>query len=210
MVAYFRPLSAAKPMGAANFEVSILNWQTGIDDASAAWNDTFVHPDSTHWLIEGDRLSFPGLMLRAGLTDRIDVGAYVTKSPGANYGFWGAQVQYNFFNDLEEGWAASARTSFTAMYGPEDLNLNVAGLDVVASRELPVFSDWVSISPYAGASVYLSNSHETTASVNLQDEHVVGVQGVVGAVPQISLARLAVEYNVSRVNSISFKVGVAF
>src|SRR5687768_10097964 len=90
LVAYFRPLSDARPMGRGKFEVSILQWETGIDAGDAAWNDTFVHPDSTHWLFEGSRLAFPGLMIRAGITSRTDVGLYVTKSPGANYGFAGA------------------------------------------------------------------------------------------------------------------------
>ena len=210
LVTYFRSLTDAKPMGGGNFEVSILDWQTRIDDTDAAWNDTFVHPDSTHWLLEGSSLAFPGLMFRAGLTDRIDVGAYWTKAPGANYGFWGGQVQYNFVNELEKKWAASARVSFVSMYGPEDFNFAVYGLDFLASKEYALISDWVSISPYAGVSTYLANSHETSAVVNLSDEHVVGVQGMVGAVTQISIARLAVEYSVARVNSLSFKLGVTF
>ena len=48
LVAYFRPLIDAKPMGAKHFELSLLNWQTGIDPKQSAWNDRFVHPDSTH------------------------------------------------------------------------------------------------------------------------------------------------------------------
>lgn len=48
LVAYFRSLTAAKPVGVRNFEFSIHRWGTAIDDADPAWNDTFVHPDSTH------------------------------------------------------------------------------------------------------------------------------------------------------------------
>jgi hypothetical protein len=155
-------------------------------------------------------LGFPGLTFRAGITNRIDVGAYWTKNPGANYGFWGGQVQYNVVNDLERNWAASARLSFVSLYGPEDLDLTVYGLDLLASKEFAVFSDWVSVSPYAGVSTYLSNSHETTTAVSLKDEKVLGVQGMVGAVTQISIARLAVEYSFAAVNSLSFKLGIAF
>src|SRR5574341_450623 len=39
LVVYFRPLSDARPMGRGNFEVSLLQWETAIDDADAAWND---------------------------------------------------------------------------------------------------------------------------------------------------------------------------
>jgi hypothetical protein len=44
--------------------------------------------------------------------------------------------------------------------------------------------------------------------VDLDDEHVMGAQAMVGASVQLSVARLAVEYNVSKVNSLSFKLGV--
>src|SRR5689334_8611482 len=54
LVTYFRPLVDAKPMGRKRFEVSILQWNTKIDEGDGAWNNTFVHPDSTHWLIGGE------------------------------------------------------------------------------------------------------------------------------------------------------------
>lgn len=209
LVVYFRPLADAAPMGRGHVEVSLLQWQTKIDDTDAAWNDTFVHPDSTHWLFEGDGLKFPGLMFRAGVTDKTDAGVYLTKSPGANYGFYGGQVQHNFFHDAEKDWAASARLSFVSMYGPKDLDFTVYGVDVLASKTYAVFSKWASVSPYAGASTYLSRSHEKTAVVDLRDENVLGVQGTVGAVAHISMARLAVEYSVARVPTFSIKVGVS-
>lgn len=210
LVAYFRPLTDAKPMGAWNFEVSVLQWATGIDDTKPAWNDTFVHPDSVHWLTESPRLAFPGLTARVGITDKLDVGVYLTKSPGANYGFWGGQLQYNLVNNLEKKWAASARVSFVSMYGPDDLKLNVYGVDFITSKEFRLFADWASISPYVGVSSYLSASHETTSAVELKNENVFGGQGMIGAVAKLSIARLGVEYNFAKVNTLSFKVGVSF
>ena len=119
LVAYFRPLASARPIGRGHLEVSALQWQTSIDASDAAWNDTFVHPDSAHWLFEGDGLQFPGLMVTAGVSARTDVGIYFTKSPGANYGFYGAQLQQNLVS-TSSGWDAAARTSFVNMYGPDD------------------------------------------------------------------------------------------
>ncbi len=210
LVAYFRPLTDAKPMGVGHYELSLLQWETKIDGNTEAWNNTFVHPDSTHWLVEGPRLSFPGLTFRTGITKKMDVGVYWTVRPGANYGFAGGQVQYNIVNDLVKDFAISTRASFVSMYGPKDLGLTVYGLDLLASKKYAVFSDKTSISPYAGFSTYLSHAHETTTAVNLKDENVAGVRGMIGAVAQISLARLAVEYNFAKVNSFSFKVGVVF
>jgi hypothetical protein len=208
VVTYFRPLADARPMGARNFEVSAVQWKTGIDDSDAAWNDTFVHPDSAHWLFEGNGLKFPGLMVRAGLTDRTDAGFYFTKSPGANYGFYGAQVQQSLVRDAQQPWAASARLSFVSMYGPEDLDFSVYGLDLLASRQYVLLSGRTSVSPYAGVSASLSRSHEKSAVVDLADENVVGAQGMVGAVVQVGPLRVAAEYGVASVRSVSLKVGL--
>jgi hypothetical protein len=207
LVAYFRPLSDAQPMGKGKFELSVLQWETAIDDSEAAWNDTFVHPDSEHVLFEGDGLKFPGLMVRAGVGDDTDVGVYFTKSPGANYGFYAAQVQHAFVNKPDQAWAAAARLSFVSMYGPDDLDLRVYGVDVLASRRFAL-TRWAAVSPYVGGSTYLSTSHEKTAAVDLRDERVIGTQAMVGASLQVSKARLGVEYNVSKVNSLSLKIGI--
>ena len=210
LVIYFRPLIDARPMGAGNYELSVLQWQTGIDDTDPAWNDTFVHPDSTHWLYEGSGLAFPGLSFRAGITDDIDAGVYFTKNPNANYGVWGVQMQYNVIDNTEQNWVASVRGNFVSLFGPDDLGLTVVGLDLVASREYEVWSDWVSLSPYAGVSTYLANAHETSAVVDLKDEHVVGAQAMVGVAAKVSMARLSMEYNLAKVHSFSLKIGVAF
>ena len=204
LVAYFRPLSDAKPMGKGKFELSILQWKTGIDDGDAAWNDTFVHPDSTHWLFEGSGLEFPGLMVRAGVSNKTDVGIYATKNPNANYGFYGAQVQQNLVES--NTWDAAARVSFTSLFGPEDVNFTVFGLDLVASREIPLTS-WAAVSPYVGVSSYFTMSRELSPVVDLDNEYVGGSQAMAGAVLQLSGARLAIEYNAAKVNSLSMKVG---
>ena len=209
LVVYFRPLTDARPLGKGNFEVSLLQWATAINDADAAWNDTFVHPDSTHWLFEGDRLGFPGVMVRAGVSSTMDVGAYVTKNFEANYGFYGGQLQHALFQNASRTWAASARVSFVSMFGPEDLNFTVFGIDALASRRIPL-SAWAAVSPYAGVATYFSRSHETSAAVSLQDEHVTGVQGMLGTALQLSRARLGAEYGFAKVSSLSFKVGVGW
>ena len=210
LVAYFRPLTDAKPMGAWHFEISLLQWATSIDDEDGAWNNTFVHPDSTHWLTEGSSLAFPGLTARVGLTEKLDVGIYWTKNPNANYGFWGGQLQYNLTEDAGRKLATATRLSFVSMYGPEDLNLTVYGIDLLASKEFRLFSDRASISPYAGISTYLSTSHEKTEAVNLDNEQVFGAQAMVGAVAKLWFARLGVEYNFANVNTLSFKIGLGF
>ena len=207
LVTYFRPLVDAQPMGRGRFDVSVVQWKTNIDDSDAAWNDTFVHPDSSHYLFEGTGLKFPGLAARVGVTERTDVGAYFTKAIGANYGFYGAQVQQNLVRSAS-GWAAAARGSFVAMYGPEDLGFSVYGMDLVASRRIALFSGRAAIAPYAIASGSLSRATEKSSVVDLKDENVLGAIGTFGAVAEISVAKVAVEYSLAKVPSMSIKIGI--
>lgn len=203
LVTYFRPLASARPLGARNVELAVLDWGTRIDAADDAWNDTFSHPDSTHWLFEGDALLIPGLMLRAGVTDRVDVGAYFTKSIGANYGIFGAQAQYSLLDDSDRNLAAAARANVIRLFGPEDLSASVYGVDFLMSKDLSVFS------PYAGVSGYSSRGQEHTSKVNLENENVFGVQGMLGVAVSISGLRLGVELNLAKVSGYSFKIGYA-
>jgi len=145
-------------------------------------------------------------MVRAGVSNKTDVGVYFTKNPNANYGFYGAQVQQNLIGNNDSDWAAAARASFVSLYGPDDLNFAVVGLDFVASREIAL-NNWASVSPYAGVSSYMTAAQEKSPAVNLENEYVGGSQAMVGAVLQLSGARLALEYNAAKVNSISMKVG---
>jgi hypothetical protein len=200
LVTYFRPLASARPLGAKNFEVAVMQWSTGIDDADAAWNDTFSHPDSTHWLFDGGALPIPGLMVRAGVSDRVDVGAYFTKNVNANYGIFGGQVQYSLLDDAESDLAAAGRVSVATLFGPEDLSVSVYGVDFLMSKDVSVFS------PYAGVSGYVSRGQEHTSKVDLENETIFGVRGTAGVSVKISVLRLGAEYTVAEVPSYSFKV----
>ena len=210
LVTYFRPLNGAKPMGRGTYELSLLQWNTAINETHEAWNNTFVHPDSAHWLVGGHSLPFPGLTLRSGITKRIDAAVYFTQNPGANYGFIGGQLQYNLVNDTTKGVAVSTRANFVSSFGPEDLNLKSYGLDVVASKQINIYSDKISVSPYITASSFLSHAHEKTDKVSLKDEIVPGLQAAVGASARVSILTLGVEYNFAKINTLSYKMGITY
>jgi hypothetical protein len=200
LVMYFRPLASAKPLGAKHVEIAIVQWSTRIDDATSAWNDTFSHPDSTHWLFDGDALPLPALMLRVGITDRIDVGTFFTQNVKANYGVVGGQVQYSLLNGASGRFDAAGRVSGGVLFGPDDLNATVLGADLVVSRDVAF------LSPYAGVSGYLSRAQETTSKVNLEDESSIGARGTLGVVLSIRKLKVGAEYNVTKVTGYSFKV----
>jgi hypothetical protein len=200
LVTYFRPMASAAPLGAGNFEVGLTKWGTRIDERAPAWNETFSHPDSEHYLVGGSTLQIPGVMARVGLSDRIDVGGYVTKSPGANYGFVGGQLQYNLLRAQEAGVDAAGRLGFVRVYGPEDVDLDTWGLDFTVSREVS------RLSPYAQVSTYLARGRETTTKVALEDEDVLGLQATLGMTVRASALRLGGELNLASVPGFSIKV----
>jgi hypothetical protein len=200
LVMYLRPLASAKPLGARRVELGVLKWNTRIDDADDAWNNTFSHPDDEHWLFEGESLPIPGLMVRVGATDRVDVSAYFTKNVNANYGIAGGQIQYNLINDEEANLAAAGRASVATLFGPEDLGATVYGLDFLMSKDISIFT------PYAGVSGYLSRGHESTSKVDLEDESEFGVQGTAGVTLNISVLRLGAEVHVAKVPGYSLKL----
>ena len=200
IVTYFRPMASAKPLGRGNFEIGLLDWSTQIDDADDAWNDTFSHPDSTHYLIDGSALHIPGLTARVGVTDRIDVGLYFTRNTRANYGFVGGQVQYSLPVSEERRLSAAGRLSVVRLFGPEDVQASTYGLDVLVSKEV-----WM-LEPYAGVSGYMSRGKETTTKVDLDAETAFGAQATLGIAARVSVIRLAAEYHAAKVPGVSMKV----
>lgn len=206
-VVYFRPLTTARPMGRGKVELSFMQWQTNVDDAEAAWNDTFVHPDSTHWLYEGSGLQFPGLAFRAGVTSTSDVGVYFTQNPQANYGAYGLQLQQSLVRGAHD-WDVSARTSFVSLFGPDDVDMSIYGVDVVTSWK-PWTYGRAALTPYSALSAYLSSAHENAAAVNLSDERVASVMATIGGELKFSAVRLAAEGSFAKVPSFALKVGIA-
>jgi len=206
---YFRPLTDARPMGRGNWEISVLRWQTGIDDTDPAWNDTFVHPHATHWLYEGSGLAFPGLTARVGVSSRIDLGAYFSKNVRSNYGVAGAQMQVAIIRDPASPWGAAARLSLVSLFGPADVNLASVGLDLLGSRRLDIVRR-VSVTPYVGWSSIASGGRERTDAVNLESELVASSQAMVGAVLEIAMFRIGAEFTTGKASTSSIKLGVAF
>ena len=202
LVTYFRPMSSAKALGKGNFEVGVVEWGTRIDDADAAWNDTFSHADSAHYLFDGSALRIPGVIGRVGINDRVDLGVYYTKNPGANYGFVGGQVQYAVTADSARKVSAAGRLSVVRVFGPEDVTANTYGADLLVSREISRFE------PYAGVSGYMTRAKETTDKVDFGTETQFGAQATLGITARVSVLRIGAEYHVARVPGVALKVAV--
>ncbi len=205
---YLNPLSSARPLGVKNWDFNIEMTSSDVDETSGAWNNTFHHPDSVHYLNDGPRTAIPAMRFRIGLTEKIDAGLYFspTTAFGANYNLIGFEAKYAFINDPVTNWAASVRVSHVMDAAIEDFNISVTGIDVMASKTF-----FGILTPYAGVAGNWNHTKETTDEVDLHNENYFGVRGIVGTELRWKFVNVGYELMVGDgFNNRALKIGVTF
>ncbi len=198
-ISSFKSLGSANTLGKMKFNIALDDAFSPVDQHDLAWINTFTHPDENCPL--GDRITYPTIRARMGVTDKIDIGGYWTTAPRANYGLVGGELKYAFLQESRRRPAAAVRTSFTLLTGVPDFNLNIYSVEVMASKKIAM------LSPYIGLRESLVIGTETTSKVDLNRETVPVTQGYAGAAYSVWNIRLAAEYNVSTVNTFAFALG---
>lgn len=201
-ISSFKPLASARPLGVMRFSVGIDRSYTPVDQHNPAWINTFTHPDEDCPL--GDAISVPTIRARMGVTDDLDIGAYWTHAPNANYGMVGGEVRYQVSQESENLPAVALRGSVTVLTGVADYDLNVYGLEVMASKEIAF------LTPYAGCRGLLAVGRETTTKVDLATERPLFAQGYAGVSYAVWILNFAAEYDISYVNTLGVIAGVNF
>lgn len=205
---FLNPLASAKPLGKFKWDLTLEMSSSTFDENSGAWNNTFSHPDSTHYLSDNDRVSVPGFRFRMGVTDKLDVGVYYAPSQpfGANYGFLGFEGKYSFINDTIRNWSSSVRLSYVQDFPVEDFDMSVTGLDVSVSKTF-----FNILTPYAGVATNWNYSREKTDEVDLKNESHIAVRGIIGAELRWKFVNLGYEVMVGdEFNNSAVKLGVTF
>ncbi len=204
-ILYFKPLTSAKPLGKFKFDLTLENGGlTSIDQTSGAWNNTFAHPDSVHYL--GDEIMLPAIHIRMGISDKIDVGLWYSDSSPlkGNYAFLGYEVKYAFLNNTETGWAAAGRLSFVHDTNIKDFNMTTTGLDALVSKSFGGFS------PYAGVVGTMSTVSEKSDRIDLENSNTLGARALIGAEFKWKFANIGAEADFGALTSYSFKIGATF
>lgn len=195
----FKSLASAKTLGKMKFMVAIDDSYTPVDQHDLVWINTFTHPDENCPL--GDAVTFPAIRASIGVSENMDVGGYWTTAPGANYGMVAGEIKYAFLQESKKYPAAAVRTSVSILTGVPDFNLNIYGVDLLASKTI------ATLTPYVGLKESLIIATETTSKVDLEREVLSMTQGYVGVAYSIWMLNLAAEYNVSFVNTFALAVG---
>lgn len=166
-VSAFKQMAPASTLGQWGVSIGVEMMSFPVDEYSAAWNDTFVHPDAQHWL--GSRQSFPKLKARLGVTDDIDAGIFYTGNPHANYGWLGLDGKYKLIaQSTDTPITLSVRGAYTKTLYVSDMNMDAVTVDVSLERKF-----WDIFRPYAGIGSDLIFARETTDAVNLHNENII-------------------------------------
>lgn len=201
-IASFKSLASAEPLGAMNFSVGIDRSTTPVNQHDPAWINTFVHPDESCPL--GDAISVPTIRARMGVSDDMDIGAFWTTAPNANYGMLGGEIKYRLSRESRELPAIAVRGGVTILTGVSDFDLNIYSVEALASKNIAIFT------PYVGFRGSLAIGSETTSKVNLDNERVLIPQAYAGLSCSWWMLNLAAEYDVSSVNTFAMLLGVNF
>ena len=203
-VSAFKQASPPTTLGQGGFSVGVEGISFSIDDKSAAWNDTFAHPDAYHEL--GSDLSFPKLRLRVGVTDDLDVGAFYSENPQANYGWLGFEVKYGILDQREDMPIALAlRGAYTKTLYVADMDMHAVTVDVSVGRTF-----WNVLTPYLGLGSDAVLVRETSDAVALQSEGLLVPHATVGFEARTWHVAIGAEAQFSAVTSYQVQVAAVF
>ncbi len=175
-----------------------------VDEASAAWNDTFVHPTADHWL--GADKSFPKLRLRVGVADDVEVGAFFTKSPEANYGWLGLEGKWAILAQRADVPVALAvRAAYTKTLYVADMDMHAVTADVSVGRTF-----WNVLTPYVALGADGVLARETTSAVDLKTERLVVPHAAAGMEVRWWHLAVGAEAQVSALTTYQAQVSAVF
>jgi hypothetical protein len=163
-VSAFKQGTQASTLGKGKVSFSAEMFTFPLEDKEPKWNDTFVHPHAEHEL--GSRQNFPKFTLRAGVTDKLDVGAYFTRNPLSNYGWLGIDAKYQVLAASQSRPIALAvRGAYTKTLYVDDMDMHALTADLSAERRFAR-----GLRPYLGLGGDAVFVRETSDAVALRGE----------------------------------------
>jgi hypothetical protein len=184
-VSAFKQMASAATLGRGRIAVGIEMMSFRIDEWSDAWHDTFVHPNDHHPL--GSDKQFPKIKVRVGATDNLDIGAFYSSNPRANYGWAGVDARYRLVNaTAKRPLSFAVRGAYTRTLYVDDMSMHAFTADLSADRRF-----WREVRSYVGVGADAVIARETSASVTLRDERII-VPHVFGGIDVPIGRRLAI------------------
>ena len=165
-VSAYKELASASTVEAGRVAIAVEMLNFTVDEHAPAWNDTFAHPNDHHPL--GSDKSFPKVEMRVGVAENVDVGAFYTRNPNANYGWLGLDTKYRILNESDGSpLSLAVRGAYTKTLYVGDMDMQSATVDVAIGRQF-----WGIVRPYVGIGGDGILARETSAAVNLHNENM--------------------------------------
>ncbi len=149
----FRQVGDAATLGKGKVEVSAQVSNTPFDDSKGIWS-------TGHHL--GRSVSFPQVVARIGVSDRVDLGVWGGLDPQVKYGLAGVDTKIALLRQSDgRPVSVSVRPSITTLVYPTQVLIGTASVDLSVSRA------YGPVSPYAGVAASSSGAIERSKSVEL-------------------------------------------
>jgi hypothetical protein len=199
----FRPLTDATTLGRGRVDIGVQWTASPVDDSKGAWNNTMSHPTADHYL--GERIAFPRVVARVGVSDRVDIGGWGSVNPGSNYWMVGADTTIVLVRQgPDRPVSFSVRPSVGALRGPAEVWASNASLDLSVSRAFGA------LSPYAGVATTASAAFERSSEVAFDPAVATGNVAYVGASYTWRSLLFAAEVERGTLTSYAVRVGRRF
>lgn len=184
----FRQLGDNATLGRGNVDVSVQFANTPLDGSKREW-----------------ALSFPRVVGRFGVNERVDVGAWGGINTNSNYGLVGVDTQIALLTQgPSRPVSVSIRPSITSLVGPSDVWVGNASIDVAVSRAFG------SVSPYVGVATSGSMAIERSKDVDLDPAFAEGSLSYAGLSYRWRSLSLSAEVEKGDVVSYGFRLGTRF
>ena len=190
----YKGVTPATPLGITGFDIGVELTDTNVKNSSAFGAAGAGSPSD---------LLIPKIHIYKGLGWGFDIGGFVGGSSTVGATLIGLDLRYAFVDDTLDTPAIAVRVSGTRAQDMGDLTLNTAGLDLMISKKLTVFT------PYAGIGTVRVQSN--VKGTSLAEENFNKGRGFVGLNTNFLGANFAAEYEQMGSNpSISVKIGFRF
>ena len=184
----FRQLGDSMTLGRGNADVAVQLANALAADGARSWS-----------------LSFPKVVARVGVSDRVDVGALGGINADANYGLIGFDTRIALMTEgSSRPVSVSIRPSITSLVGPSDVWAASVGVDVSVSRAFG------RLSPYAGLAALSTGAIERRDDIDLDPVSANDSRAYAGVTCRWGMLSVAAEVEKGDAVSYGFRIGTRF
>jgi len=162
------PNSPAEPLGTLGFDIALESQFTTIDDGSGRWKHAWDDGDPDSGILANR------VHIQKGLPFGVDLGASITKGGNIDFTAVTIEAKYAILEGSVITPAISAKAAYTKVMDMDDIDLQSGLVGLYISK------GFLMLTPYAGIEDVYTMASTDSDTVDLDDEDVNAVRGMVG------------------------------